>query len=391
MENFKTIRNRRDDRSYKWMEMDQSAPHHGDDAFPFTVADVDFFHPKALTEGLKDYLDDMVFGYTAPSNAYYDAVIRWYQRRHQWHLKQDWILQAPGVVVAINNALKAFTRTGDGVLIMTPVYYPFKRSIENLDRKVVETKLVEVDDVMVIDFKDFEAKASDENTKVLLLCSPHNPVGRVWSHHELSRIEAICAKHNVLVFADEIHGDLIMPGYTFIPYASLSDKACSHTITFASASKSFNLAGLQNAHVIIASESLRNQYKEHVSRDGGSLSTNILGLAATQIAYTQCESWFDEFVELIAQNHHLVQTFVEKEQLPIRVFPLEGTYLQWLDFRDVGFSEDVLIEKLIAHDVFLSNGSKFGDSGDGSMRMNLACPQSILEAALKRIQSAIQE
>ncbi|WP_342621439.1 MalY/PatB family protein [Erysipelothrix sp. P66] len=391
MENFKTIRNRRNDRSYKWMEMEQNAPNHGVDAFPFTVADVDMYHPKALTEGLKAYLDDMVFGYTAPSILYYEAVISWYQRRHQWELKQDWILQAPGVVVAINHALKAFTKEGDGVMIMSPVYYPFKRSIENLKRKVVETTLVEVDDVIVIDFQDFEAKAADANTKVLLLCSPHNPVGRVWSEHELKQIEAICDKYDVLVFSDEIHGDLIMPGYRFIPYATLSKKARHHSITFVSSSKSFNLAGLHNAHVIIPSQSLRNQYQDSVTQDGGSLNTNVLGLAATQIAYTQCESWFDEFVCLIAANHQLVKSFIARENIPIRVCSLEGTYLQWLDFRDSGLAEAELIEKLQEHDVFLSPGSKFGESGQGFMRMNLACPQSILKAGLKRIQSAIQE
>lgn len=169
MEQFKTIRDRLNDRSYKWMEMETKAPNHGRAAFPFTVADVDMPHPKALTDGLKDYIDDMVFGYTAPSHAYYEAVIGWYTRRHQWHLEADWIVNAPGVVVAINNAIKTFTQEGEGIMIMTPVYYPFKRSIQNLKRVVVETSLVEVDDAMVIDFNDFETKAADPNTKVLLL------------------------------------------------------------------------------------------------------------------------------------------------------------------------------------------------------------------------------
>lgn len=391
MEQFKTIRDRLNDRSYKWMEMDAKAPNHGEAAFPFTVADVDMPHPKALTDGLKDYIDDMVFGYTAPSHAYYEAVIGWYARRHQWHLEADWIVNAPGVVVAINNAIKTFTQEGEGIMIMTPVYYPFKRSIQNLKRVVVETSLVEVDDAMVIDFNDFETKAADPNTKVLLLCSPHNPVGRVWSRHELERIAAICKAHDVLVFSDEIHGDLIMPGFTFIPFASLSDQTKANSITFASASKSFNLAGLQNAHVIIPNEDLRMQYTEHVSQDGMSNDTNVLGLAATQIAYTDCEPWFDAFVALIADNHQCVKNFVEEQKLPIRVFPLEGTYLQWLDFNAMGVSEETLIELLTHHDVFLSEGSKFGENGRGFMRMNLACPRSILIDGLKRIQSAIQE
>jgi aminotransferase/cystathionine beta-lyase len=386
---FKTIVDRRSTGSGKWDQMIRCNPDVSRGVVPFSVADMEFKNPPEITEGLKEYIDSTILGYTQPTDSYLNAVCNWMKRRHGWVVKRDWIIGSPGVVNALFLAVKAFTNQGDGIIIQTPVYYPFNAAIERNQRTLVKNPLIYTGSNYIIDYDDLERKAHDPKNKVLMFCSPHNPVGRVWTPEELTRVGEICLRNNVLIISDEIHFDLIMPGHKHTVFANVSEDLANNTIVCTSPSKTFNLAGMQTSNIIIPNEKIRNAYLREMASNG-SYSLNILGYKACEIAYTECEEWLDQLLELIFNNHLELKQFIEKNIPVIKVIELEGTYLQWMDFRALGLDKHEL-ENLMHFkaELFFDEGYIFGEEGAGFERMNLACPLEIMIDGLKRLAATI--
>jgi cystathionine beta-lyase len=386
---FKTIVDRRSTGSGKWDQMIRCNPDVSRGVVPFSVADMEFKNPPEITEGLKEYIDSTILGYTQPTDSYLNAVCNWMKRRHGWVVKRDWIIGSPGVVNALFLAVKAFTNQGDGIIIQTPVYYPFNAAIERNQRTLVKNPLIYTGSNYIIDYDDLERKAHDPKNKVLMFCSPHNPVGRVWTPEELTRVGEICLRNNVLIISDEIHFDLIMPGHKHTVFANVSEDLANNTIVCTSPSKTFNLAGMQTSNIIIPNEKIRNAYLREMASNG-SYSLNILGYKACEIAYTECEEWLDQLLELIFNNHLELKQFIEKNIPVIKVIELEGTYLQWMDFRALGLNKQEL-ENLMHFEaeLFFDEGYIFGEEGAGFERMNLACPIGIMMDGLKRLAATI--
>ncbi|NLH00908.1 MAG: pyridoxal phosphate-dependent aminotransferase [Clostridiales bacterium] len=387
---FDTVIKRYGTGSYKWDEMTKVS-NVGKDVIPFSVADMELVNPPEIIDGLKDFLNHSVLGYAQPTDAYINAVQNWILRRHNWKIEPEWIKDGPGVINAFFTAVKAFTKEGDGVMLMTPVYYPMYYAIERNNRVLVDNKLIVCGDHYEIDFDDFEQKAKDPNTKMLILCSPHNPTGRVWTNEELQRIGRICIDNNVIVVSDEIHNDIIMPGYKHTVFASICDDFAQNSITCTSPSKTFNIAGLQTANMIIPSKELRDIYWKEICTTEGNPKCNILGLEACRLAYEKCEEWLEQLIKLIDTNQKIVSDFVKKEFPQIKVFRLEGTYLLWMDFSELGIEcrELSRILKEEAH-LFFDDGYIFGEQGAGFERWNLACPTKYIYPALERLKTTLR-
>lgn len=386
---FETVYNRHHTGSHKWAEM-RTIPGVGEDVIPFSVADMELKNAPEIVEGLKHFLDTSVLGYEKPNDEYRQIVANFMERRHNWKIQLDWLKDCHGVVTAFFAAVKVFTEPGDGVILMTPVYYPMYMAASLNDRKEVHNRLLFKGDHYEIDFEDLEAKAKDPKNKLLILCSPHNPSGRVWTREELTRIGRICVDNGVLVVADEIHHDLIMPGYEHTMFASICEEFAQNSITLTSPSKSFNVAGLQTANMIIPNKEIRDRYWQEFVRFDGSPKCNIMGYAACKIAYTQCDEWLDQVIQLIDHNRQVVENFLAREFPQIRVIRLEGTYLLWMDFRGLGIEchELARILREEAH-LFFDDGYIFGEEGAGFERWNLACPTKYIEAALERLKKAL--
>ncbi len=388
---FEKVINRANTGSSKWEQMKKWNPQVSEGIVPFSVADMEFTNAPEIIEGLKHCIDTTVLGYTRPTEQYYRAVCGWMKKRHDWNVSPEWIVGSAGVVSAFFSAVKAFTEPGDGVIIMPPVYYPFYGAIEDNNRTVVESPLINTGSTYRIDFDDLERKAKEPNSKILLFCSPHNPVGRVWTKDELIKVGDICLRNNVLIISDEIHFDLIMPGHKHTVFAALSDELVDHTIVCTAPSKTFNLAGLQTSNIIIPNRKLREAYLQEV-HSNGFFSLNILGYKACEIAYTQCEEWLDQLLKVIHRNHLTLKKYIEENLPAIKVYNLEGTYLQWMDFNGLGLDKDRL-EKLMHEEaqLFFDEGYIFGEEGNGFERMNIACPTSVLEQALERLKKTISK
>ncbi|NLL38441.1 MAG: pyridoxal phosphate-dependent aminotransferase [Clostridiales bacterium] len=389
---FENVINRSGLGSSKWNEMKKINPDVPENIVPLSVADMELKNAPRIMEGIRAFLDaeKVTLGYTSPTESYNEAVRSWMKKRHSWEVDMKWNVPTPGVVTAFFHAIRAYSQPGDGVIIFTPVYYPFKMAIERNNRTVADVPLVNRGLRYEIDWDRFEAAARERSNKLLLFCSPHNPVGRVWTEEELRRVSDICLKYNVLVLSDEIHNDLIMPGYKHTVYATLSEDALQNCLIFTSPSKTFNLAGLQTSNILIPNEKLRERFIETML-DSGLVSVNIIGYKACEIAYTQCEEWLTQAIGLIAQNAKLVEDYM-KENIPqIKVHPLEGTYLQWWDcrelFDDYREMEDFMQNKAY---LFLDEGYLFGENGQGFERINLACPPHILYDALQRLKTALE-
>ena len=386
---FETIINRTNTGSAKWEQMKGWNPNVSEDIVPFSVADMEIKNPPEIVEGLKKYIDSTVLGYTMPTESYLDAVCGWMKKRHNWEINPEWIVGASGVVGAFYSAIKAFSNPGEGIIIMTPVYYPFYFAIERNHRKLVKNPLINNGSTYVIDYEDLEKKAKDPNNKILLFCSPHNPTGRVWSKEELEKIGEICLKNNVLIISDEIHFDLIMPGYKHTVFASISEELSNNMIVCTAPSKTFNLAGMQTSNIIIPNKKLRDGYGKQVQSDGF-FTLNILGFKACEIAYRECEAWLEELIQLIYHNHLELKKYIEENIPEIKVFPLEGTYLQWMDFNGLGLDKDEL-EKLLHEEafVFFDEGYVFGEEGNAYERMNIACPTKVMMDGLVRLKETL--
>lgn len=388
---FETVVNRFKVGSVKYEQMLGWNSDVSEEIVPFSVADMELKNPPEIIEGLKKYIDKSVLGYTMSTEGYTSAVCGWMKKRHNWDVDPEWILQAPGVVGAFYSAIKALSSPGDGVIIMTPSYYPFYSAIELNDRKVVKSPLVNTGDTYLINFEDLEEKARDSKNKILLFCSPHNPTGRVWKKEELEKIAEICLKNNVLIISDEIHFDLIMPGYEHTVFATISEEVANNMIICTAPSKTFNLAGMQTSNIIIRNKEIRDAYLKEVTSNGF-FNINILGYEACRIAYTECEEWLDQLIELINHNHLELKKYINENLPEVKVYDLEGTYLQWMDFSAYGLDKDEL-ERVMHMEakVFFDEGYIFGEEGNGFERMNIACPTHVMMAALERIKNVFKK
>ncbi|MBC8061255.1 MAG: pyridoxal phosphate-dependent aminotransferase [Clostridiaceae bacterium] len=382
--NFDEIILRRNTNCIKW---DRGA----EDVLPMWVADMDFKTAQPIIDALKGKLDSGVFGYTLHPDVYYDAIIGWWERRHNFTLKKDWLVFCPGVVPALSYIIRANTCQGDKVLLQSPVYYPFYRVITNNGCQVVDNPLKLVHESYEIDFEDLENKASDPKVKLMLLCSPHNPVGRVWTREELIRIGEICEKHKVLVIADEIHCDLIYKGYKHIPFASINEGFLMNSITCTAPSKTFNLAGLQVSNLIVPNKELRTKLKQIlVVNEIG--EPNVFSVNALIAAYNYGEEWLTQLMEYLEGNLKYLIDFVGSNMPALKVIKTEGTYLIWVDCRALGKSSKELNTLLIKNaKVWFNDGSTFGLNGEGFVRINIACPRELLVEGLNRIKGVITE
>ena len=383
---FDEIVNRRGTNSVKWDEAKEEG------VIPMWVADMDFKAAPCILEALKKRVDHGVFGYTIVPDSYYESIISWFERRHQWHIERDWIIYTSGVVPAISAIIKALTEPGDKVLVQTPVYNCFFSSIRNNGCTTAENALVRKGNSYEIDFDDFERQAADEKTKVFLLCNPHNPAGRVWTPEELSRMNDICLRHGVKVIADEIHCELVMPGHEFTPFAAVSKACQDNCITTNSPTKSFNIAGLQIANII--TNNAKDQQKiDRAININEVCDVNPFGVIALQAAYNEGEDWIDQLNVYLWENYQALKTFF-KDNLPqLEVIDLEGTYLVWVNVRATGMTGNELTEKLLKEGkVFVNRGTMYGKTtGADYIRINIAMPRSLMLEGLKRMKDVIDK
>ena len=358
-----------------------------EDVIPLWVADMDFKAAPAIQEAIRKRAEHGVFGYTYVEEDYYEAVISWFQRRHNWTIRREEILYTTGVVPAMSVAVKALTMPGEKVLILSPDYNCFFSSVRNNGCEVLETVLVEVKSEEVksekchfeVDWDDFEAKCADEKTTVFLLCNPHNPTGRVWTKEELERMNTICLKYGVKVVSDEIHCELVMPGYRFQPFAAVSEACRQNSVILNSPSKSFNIAGLQTANIICSQLEWRRRLDRAININEV-CDLNPFGPVALKAAYNESEDWIDELNQYLWGNYQLLRDLW-------KVCRLEGTYLPWVDISATGMTSqqyaDLILEKA---KVWVNPGTMYGpQSGEGYIRLNIACPRSRLMEALERI------
>lgn len=360
-----------------------------EDALSLWVADMDFPTAPCIQKALSEKALHGIYGYSRPDERYYSALKNWFKKRHNFEVQNQWIVNTPGVVFAIATAIKAYTKEGDGVLIQKPVYYPFSNTIKTLERKVVNNPLVLKDGHYEIDFEDFEQKIISKSVKLFLLCSPHNPGGRVWTKSELEKLWNICKKHNVIVVSDEIHSDIVFGENKHTIFGTLSDEALENSIICTAPSKSFNLAGLQFSSIFIANEKLRNQFKREIDKTGYD-EPSLMGIVAATSAYSDGEQWFDAAKDYIWQNIQFAKKYIEENAPKIKAIIPEGSYLLWLDFSGFEFSdEEINVRILNKAKVWLDNGTMFGSEGAKFQRINCATPRSILEEALKRICSVM--
>lgn len=365
------------------------------DVMPLWVADMDFATLPEITDALEERVQHGIFGYTYPKEEYQKTVINWMKTRHNYNIKPEWLVYTPGVVFAISMALRAVTKEGDAVLIQNPVYYPFANIVLENERKLINNSLVyEVKDhrgIYTIDFENFEDLIIKNSVKAFILCSPHNPVGRVWTSEELTRIGEICLKHNVIIIADEIHEDFVFGDKKHIPIASISKEVEDITITCTSPSKTFNLAGLQLSNISIANTKIRKLFKKEVGKTGFD-EPNIFGLEACQAAYTHGVDWLEELKIYLLENIAFVRDFIDTKMPKVILSVPEGTYLVWLDFNAYGLElrdlEDRIQKKA---KLWLDEGIIFGKEGLGFERINIAAPRKTVEEAMNRIYEAFSD
>lgn len=380
--NFDKIIDRKNTNCYKWDALKTIFGR--DDLIPFWVADTDFSAPKPLIDKLVERAEHGIYGYSFEPEEYFNVFINWLQKRFNWKIEKEWIINTTGIVPAINFAIQAFTEPEDKILVQTPVYFPFFQSIEKNERKVVNSQLKLVNNRYKIDFEDLEAKLKN-NVKMMLFCSPHNPAGRVWTKNELEKVAFLCLENNVLLISDEIHSDLILSGYRHIPTASLSKDIAQNTISMFAPSKTFNVAGLATSSIVISNKELRDQFQNFMDKLGLHL-INVFGIEAFISAYKDGEEWLDQQIKYIEGNYNFVKTFLQQNIPQISAVEMEGTYLMWLDCRKLNLSQKDLVDLLVNKaKVGLNDGSMFGAGGEGFMRLNIGCSRSLLQEALERI------
>ncbi len=363
------------------------------DVLPLWVADMDFPTSSRVLDAVEARVRHGIFGYTEPTESYFEALTGWMRRHHGWEADPRWVVKTPGVVFALAMAVKAYTKPGEAVLIQQPVYYPFSEVIEDNDRRVVSSNLVRGEDGRYrMDFEDFEEKIQENQIRLFLLCSPHNPVGRVWEEWELLRVGEICLRHGVTVVSDEIHEDFVFGGgHRHRVFAGLREEFRDISITCTSPAKTFNLAGLQVSNIFIPDAARRRAFRRQVNAAGYS-QMNTLGLTACEAAYRYGDVWYEAMLRYVEDNMAYVQAFVEENLPGVKVDVPEGTYLMWLDFRGLELTESER-EEMIVHraGLWLDSGAIFGAVGEGYERLNAACPRSVLEEALGRLARALAD
>lgn len=380
---FDTVVNRKNTNAIKYdLAKKRGKP---EDAVSLWVADMDFPTAPCIQKAVAEKAAHGIWGYSRPDNRYYDALKKWYKERHNFEVQNEWVVNTPGVCFALATAVKAFTNEGESVLIQKPVYYPFFNIINSLQRKVVNSSLILKNNHYEIDFDDFERKIVQENVKMFILCSPHNPGGRVWTKQELQKISEICLAHNVLVVSDEIHSDITFGSNVHTVYGSLSEQALKNSIICTAPSKSFNLAGLQFSNIFIADEKLRKAFSKELDKTGYD-EPSVFGIVAATAAYSEGADWFDSVKSYIWENILFAKKYIEENASQIKVLVPEGTYLLWLDFSKTGLSDSEINDRVLNKaKVWLDRGSMFGKEGEKFQRINCATPRIILEDALKRI------
>ena len=363
---FETVVPRFGTGSFKWESMRQLKQDLSSEAVPLSVADMEFATPPEIAEGLKGFIDQMPLGYSGIFEDYKEQVVSWLKRRHGSHTEKEWIVETDGVVPAIRQMVRAFTASG---------------------RNLVESPLLEENGVDSIDFDDLASKAARRDVKLMILCSPHNPVGRVWKREELLKVSRICLENGVFLISDEIHFDIVMPGFEHFSLLRLGGEELLNTAVCTAPSKSFNLAGLQCANIFIPDEAKRRALKNE--RDNNSL--NILAYQACILAYKYCEPWLEQMISVVDRNRRLVDEMISASAPQIKLSPLEGTYLQWLDLRCLGLDVKDQEKLMIDHELFFDEGYIFGDGGEGFERINLAVPTPIVRSAVDRLIKAVNE
>ena len=361
------------------------------DELSLWVADMDFQVAKPITDALQAQVNHGIYGYTEVKSDYFDIVKNWFKDNFDWEIKKGSLVKTPGVVYAIAMAVKAFTKEGEAVIIQQPVYYPFSEMIIANNRKLVNSPLVLKDGRYEIDFEDFEKKIVENNVKLFILCSPHNPVGRVWSVEELKRIGDICIKHDVVIFSDEIHADFVYEPNKHHVFASLGESYAANSVIATAPSKSFNIAGLQVSNIFIENKKLRDAFRNEIVKSGYS-QLNTMGLAAARAAYESGKEWLDEVRAYIRDNLIFFRDYLKENIGELSLIEPEGTYLVWVDFRKLGLSEkqreDLIVNKA---KLWIDSGAMFGVDGEGFERFNIACPRSYLKKALDSLKKAVEE
>lgn len=387
--NFDEIIDRRHTNSIKYdFILEQGKP---EDVLPLWVADMDFRVPQVVTDALIESAEHGIFGYSDTKEDYFNAIYHWYKNRFDWEIDPSWLVKTPGVVYAIALAIRALTKEGDAVIIQQPVYHPFSNTVKANNRRLVNSSLVYKEGKYTIDFEDFEQKIKDNDVKLFILCSPHNPVGRVWTKEELIRLGDICIKHNVFVISDEIHGDFVFSGNKHSVFTTLKPEYLSNTIICTAPSKTFNLAGLQTSNIFIANPDIKEKFEREMEVSGLS-HINTMGLVACQTAYEHCGQWVDDLNNYLEENLDLIRTFLAQKLPQIKLVEPEGTYLVWLDFNGLGLSEAEL-DDLITHKakLWLNSGAIFGKDGAGFQRVNIGCPRTTIREMLTRLERAVHK
>ncbi len=382
MYDFDEIINRRHTNSAKWDGV-------GEDLLPMWVADMDFKSPPEIITALEERARHAVFGYSGGYDGWYEALIHWMKKRYGWELNKEWISTSPGVVPALDMLIRALTQPGERVIIQTPVYHPFFNVVRRNGRQLVENPLVFDGQKYRMDLENLKEQI-DLRTKLMILCSPHNPVGRVWSQEELAALGQLCLEHGIVVIADEVHSDLVFSGYPHTVFAAISPEFEQNCVICNAPSKTFNIAGIQAASIIIPNQKLRKAYR-HVLHTSGLGFPNVFAVAALEAAYTWGEAWLEELMVYVQDNYRFTKTFIEQRIPEIKVIEAEGTYLIWLDCRSLGLSDEKL-DGLIKEKgrLVLSPGHVFGTVGTGFQRMNIACPRLLLEDGLQRLETAVR-
>jgi len=390
---FDRLINRTNTHSVKWDKHILKEFFETDDVLPLWVADMDFECPQPVVEAVKQKASEEIYGYSwHKTPEYFDAVIRWMDRRHDWLIKSDWITYSPGVVPAIDIMIRAFSNVGDKVIVQTPVYYPFFSAIKNNGRQLLQNELKFENNKYTIDFDDFEEKAKDPQTKIFVFCSPHNPVGRVWTVDELKKLGDICLENDVLVISDEIWNDLILTGYKHTIFSDVDEDFKDNSIICTAPSKTFNMAGLQMSNIIIPNKKLRESFSFSISRQNSLGIPNAFGIVALIAAYEEGEDWLTQVMEYIEDNFRFIKGFLEEKLPDVSMVNPEGTYLAWINCSNLVMNDEERKEFLLKKaKVALDSGSIFGPGGEGFERINVACPRTILEECMNLIYNAIQE
>ncbi|MDY2679651.1 MAG: MalY/PatB family protein [Lentihominibacter sp.] len=387
--NFDEVIDRKNTDSMKWSASYLERHFGSADCVPLWVADMDFRTAQPVIDAVTERAGHGIYGYALPGDEFYEAVIKWQKRRNGWEVKKEWIVFSPGVVPALWHIVRTFCSPGEKVILQSPVYYPFYKVIEDNGCQVINNRLINNGGRYEMNFDELEKQAADGSVRMMILCSPHNPVGRVWTKEELRRVSEICFANDVLLVSDEIHSDLVFRPNVHTPAASLSEELMMNTITCMAPSKTFNLAGVQVSDVIVPDRRLRRRLAGSLKSAG--VMPNVFGLAAQTAAYNEGEEWLEQLLEYLAGNLDFMENFITSELPEVKFRRPEGTYLAWLDFSGYGFTTEELQNRMKNKaGVALDDGYIFGDGGEPCQRINFACPRSVLIKAMERLRKGVE-